>query len=330
MNLSVRQTQLAIKQIKTQFEANLSQNLRLLRVSAPKFIKTNTGIQDDLAGACSAVKFNVPACQFDVEIVHSLAKWKRIALHKYQISEHEGIYTDMDAIRKDENVDFMHSIYVDQWDWEVRINQVDRNEHTLRLVVNQIYQSIRLVEWAIDQQYHKTTTHLPEQIYFIHAEQLEQMYPNLTPKERENTITQQYGAVFLIGIGAPLANGVPHDLRAMDYDDWSTANGEFRGLNGDILVWNEITQCAFELSSMGIRVDRQALLTQSEIMKQPISTPYHNMILNSEIPLSIGGGIGQSRLCMFLLEKRHIGEVQASEWPIEMCQQCHDNGIILL
>lgn len=330
MDLSIKQTEVAIKEIKTIFEAQLSENLHLLRVSAPKFIKTNTGIQDDLANTCASVKFYVPSCQYDVEIVHSLAKWKRIALGKYQIAVHEGLYTDMDAIRKDEVIDFIHSIYVDQWDWEVHISRDDRTEYMLQQTVNKIYDAIKSVDKFIDDKYHKKSNKLPPEIHFVHSEELEEWYPTLTPKERENEITRKFGAIFLMGIGYPLKNGLPHDLRAVDYDDWSTPNGVFHGLNGDILVWNEVTQCAFELSSMGIRVDEKALVTQSEITKQPVQSLYHSMVLNYTIPLSIGGGIGQSRLCMFLLEKRHIGEVQVSEWSEEICEKCRQQGIILL
>lgn len=330
MELTIHETQKAIKDIKTDFEANLSSNLHLLRVSAPKFIRTNTGIQDDLANTCVSVKFHVPSCGYNVEFVHSLAKWKRIALGKYEIKEHEGIYTDMDAIRKDEVLDFMHSVYVDQWDWELRINHTDRTELMLRQTVEKIYEAIKSTENFIDNKYHRKTKKLPRHICFIHSEELEEMYPTLTSKERENTITKQYGAVFLIGIGYPLKNGVAHDMRAVDYDDWSTPNGQFHGLNGDILVWNEITNCSFELSSMGIRVDDKALIVQSEITKQPVQSSYHSMVLNHQIPLSIGGGIGQSRLCMFLLEKRHIGEVQVSTWPEQMCEECDRQGIKLL
>lgn len=330
MKLSIKETQIAIKEIKSIFEHNLSENLCLLRVSAPKFIKTNTGIQDDLANTCASVKFHVPSCEFDVEIVHSLAKWKRIALGKYQIGEQEGIYTDMDAIRKDEKLDCMHSAYVDQWDWEVHINRQDRTECMLRQTVSKIYDALKSVENFIDSKYHRETTKLPNEIHFIHSEELEDMYPTMAPKERENIITQKYGAVFLIGIGFPLKNGFPHDIRAVDYDDWSTLNGSFHGLNGDILVWNDMTHSAFELSSMGIRVDEKALMTQAEIMHQIVNTSYHVMVLQRTIPFSIGGGIGQSRLCMYMLEKKHIGEVQASEWPEQMCEECLNKGIQLL
>lgn len=330
MKLTIAETQKAIKQIKNIFETHLSRNLALTRVSAPKFVRTNTGIQDDLANTCTSVQFNVPACGYDVEIVHSLAKWKRVALAKYQIQVYEGLYADMDAIRKDEKVDFMHSIYVDQWDWELHICRHDRNIDMLQKIVEKIYDAIKSTERLIDEQYHKETAKLPDRIHFIHSEELEQWYPSLQPKEREDEITKKYGAVFLMGIGYPLQNGQPHDLRAFDYDDWSTENGLFHGLNGDILVWNSVTQCAFELSSMGIRVDEHALRVQADFDHHCLTAPYHMMILNDTIPFSIGGGIGQSRLCMYLLEKQHIGEVQVSEWPQDMVEACQKHGIQLL
>lgn len=345
MNISIIDTQKAIKQIKYEFEKALSENLNLLRVSAPKFVKMNTGIQDDLANTCSSVKFNIPACNYDVEIVHSLAKWKRIVLQQYNIPIHSGIYTDMDAIRKDEILDFMHSVYVDQWDWEVRIAQEDRNDAYLVQTVEKIYDAMKCVEHKIHESIHQLQkinnepvnelSHLPDHITFIHSEELENMYQEITPKERENEITKKFGAVFLIGIGYPLKNGKPHDIRAFDYDDWSTTSNselQFHGLNGDILVWNDVTNCAFELSSMGIRVDADALKIQYEIMHSniPNTSIYHNMILTNKIPLSIGGGIGQSRLCMYILKKHHIGEVQVSEWPDGMIDDCKKKGIQLL
>lgn len=340
MELSVADTQKAIKQIKTEFEKILSENLHLIRVSAPKFIRTNTGIQDDLAGACSSVKFNVPSCGFDVEIVHSLAKWKRIALQRYEIPIHNGLYTDMDAIRKDEKLDFMHSIYVDQWDWEMRISETDRNIKFLMLIVDKIYDAMKITENIVHKsifnnkvssgEYYRKLRKLPESITYIHSEELEEIYPEMTPKERENEITKKYGAVFLIGIGYPLQNGKPHDLRAFDYDNWSIENGQFHGLNGDILVWNDVTKCAFEISSMGIRVDSTALQKQAALTNSQINMQYHSKVLKNEIPLSIGGGIGQSRLCMFILGKHHIGEVQVSEWPDDMIKELRDTGIFLL
>jgi aspartate--ammonia ligase len=330
MSLSLLKTQEAIKTVKNKFEKNFSNKLNLIRVSAPKFIKTKTGIQDDLANTCNSVQFHIKDCGVDVEIVHSLAKWKRIALKKYDIPEHNGLYTDMDAIRKDEQLDFMHSVYVDQWDWEMNINQTDRNEDFLRNIVERIYQAIKETNETIQERYNLNKQKLPETITFIHTEDLEEMYPTLTPKERENEVAKKYGAIFLIGIGFPLKNNQPHDLRAFDYDDWSTENGKYNGLNGDIIVWNEITNCAFELSSMGIRVDKKALLKQSEIMNVNFESQYSNMILNQDIPFSIGGGIGQSRLCMFLLEKKHIGEVQVSEWSEQIISECKQNGIHLL
>jgi aspartate--ammonia ligase len=327
MESSILETQQSIKAIKTIFEQYLTEKLYLMRVSAPKFIRTNTGIQDDLAQTCESVKFNVPSCGFDVEIVHSLAKWKRIALERYGIPIHYGIYTDMDAIRKDEQIDFMHSIYVDQWDWEIHIEQQDRTEKFLKYIVKKIYDAIKQTALDITRLFRNS---LPEKIKFIHTEELETLYPELTQKQRENVIAKKYGAVFLIGIGYPLKDGKPHDIRAFDYDDWSTQNSQFNGLNGDIIVWNEITQCAFELSSMGIRVDKNALIKQAQIMQQSVNTDYHDKILKEKIPFSIGGGIGQSRLCMFLLGKKHIGEVQVSEWSDKMIQECNELGIQLL
>lgn len=341
---TILETQRAIKNIKTVFEKELADNLNLTRISAPLVLRASTGIQDDLAGTCESIKFYVPSCKYDVVVPHSLAKFKRVALRKYDIPVHAGIYTDMNAIRKDEQVDFMHSIYVDQWDWELRIEREDRTEDFLRKTVTKIYNAILATEKVIckaqakpnhahsnDGQYTPHSYYnLPENITFIHSEDLEKMYPDLTPKERENIITQKYGAVFLIGIGYNLSNGKPHDLRAIDYDDWSSSNGKYHGLNGDILVWNDVTNCAFELSSMGIRVDASALRTQSDISGSPIDTKYHKMVLDNEIPLSIGGGIGQSRLCMFLLKKYHIGEVQVSEWPDEMISELQTIGVHLL
>jgi aspartate--ammonia ligase len=332
---SIANTQKAIKLVKTTFENILSENLNLMRVSAPMFLRTGTGVQDDLANTCASVKFNIPACGFDVEIVHSLAKWKRISLQHYEIPEHHGLYTDMNAIRKDEILDFMHSVYVDQWDWEMRITKDDRNENFLRETVIKIYNSIRHTEHVVnlflrENNLATANNYLPDTITFVHSEELEEMFPELTPKERENEITKKYGAVFLIGIGYPLTSGFPHDVRAVDYDDWSTKNGNYHGLNGDIIVWNNVTECAFEISSMGIRVNSEALVEQSKISNSPINTKYHSMVLHDEIPLSIGGGIGQSRLCMFLLKKHHIGEVQVSEWSDEMITKLSKLGIYLL
>lgn len=334
MKLNIIETEKAIKCIKTIFEQHLSTNLNLLRVSAPKFIKTNTGIQDDLANTCTSVKFNVPSCGYDVEIVHSLAKWKRLMLQKYGMEVYQGLYTDMDAIRKDEVLDSIHSIYVDQWDWELCISRSDRSKIFLFNIVKKIYDAIVKTQQHIQLTYGVCNNTLPENITPIHTEELEQMYPTSSRKERENLITKKYGAVFLIGIGHSLSDGSPHDIRAVDYDDWSTEGtiGDLTtfGLNGDILVWNEVLHSAFELSSMGIRVDATALKTQADIMKAPINTFYHQQVLDETIPFSIGGGIGQSRLCMFLLDKQHIGEVQVSEWSQSIIDNCAANGITLL
>lgn len=327
--MSVIQTQKAIKQIKDVFEDNLARHLNLQRVSAPKFIRIGTGIQDDLANTCKSVKFQIPSCGFDVEIVHSLAKWKRIALGKYKVKYYDGIYTDMDAIRKDEVLDHLHSAYVDQWDWELCIPRDDRNIELLKSTVNKIYEAIIETENNIWQKF-AIPKSLPKEITFIYSEDLLQMYPTLTPKERENEITKKHGAVFLIGIGRQLSDGHIHDIRAFDYDDWTTYNGKYHGLNGDILVWSDVVNSAFELSSMGIRVDDIALEKQSNISRQPLNTWYHKMVMDSILQFSIGGGIGQSRLCMFLLKKQHIGEVQCSEWSDEMIVECEKKGIFLL
>lgn len=320
-------TQSMIKSIKSEFEYMLANSLHLFRVSAPKFIKVNTGIQDDLANTCTSVKFDIPDCGFDVEMVHSLAKWKRLALKTYKVIPNYGIYTDMDAIRKDETLDFMHSVYVDQWDWEIHIQKNQRTEIYLRNIVERIYNVILEVK---DKYGDINQTDLPNHIHFIHSEELEALYPNMTRKERENNITRQHGAVFLMGIGYPLKNGQPHDVRSIDYDDWVSENGNFHGLNGDILVWNSVTECAFEISSMGIRVDSVSLKQQAELTNSKIDTEYHKMILNDELPLSCGGGVGQSRLAMFILGKKHIGEVQVSEWPVDMVKYCKSEGINLL
>ena len=323
--------------IKMIFPNTLSANLELTCIQSPIFLRTNTGIQDDLAGLCESVKFKIPSCECVVEMVHSLAKWKRVILGKYGVPLHQGICTDMRAVRKDEQVDRLHSVYVDQWDWEQVISQEDRTLEYLCSTVRKIYQSICATqEFVRSNGFVSHTPPLPNSITFIHTEELDTMYPSLSPKERERAIVEQHGAVFLVGIGHPLANGLPHDHRAIDYDDWSTLNGEYRngsqchGLNGDILLWNYITNDSFEVSSMGIRVDSHALQVQSQIMKRSIDTQYHTDILHNNLPYSIGGGIGQSRLCMFLLEKAHIGEVQVSEWPDSLTSDCIKRGVVLL
>jgi len=311
------QTQEAIQFIKTDFEKNLSKKLNLLRVSAPKFLKANTGLLDDLAGTQTPVSFKVKFLKEDIEIVHSLAKWKRVMLGDFNFPVGKGLYTDMDAIRKDEDVDSTHSVYVDQWDWEKVITKEQRNIKFLKKIVKQIYSSIYKTKQKLNKKYKKLEYTIPKDIQFIHSVDLQKLYPKLTPKEREDKITEKYSAVFIIGIGADLSDNKPHDIRATDYDDWSTLVKEKPGLNGDILVWDKVSKKALELSSMGIRVDRDSLLFQLKEKNEmhKLKLDYHKRIIANKLPLTIGGGIGQSRLCMFLLEKEHIGEVQSSVWP---------------
>lgn len=326
--LSVLETEKAIVLIKNIFTKCLEEQLNLIRVSAPKFLKTETGIQDDLAGTCNSVKFNIKDCYETVELVHSLAKWKRIILGKYDIELGKGIWTDMDAIRKDEILDDIHSVYVDQYDWELHIKKEDRTLNFLKEIVIKIYDCMKETEILINKEFKQLLNKLPDKITFIHSEDLFNMCPLLSPKDREREITKLYGAVFLIGIGYPIKQ---HDLRAVDYDDWITkTDNNHRGLNGDILVWDNVREDVLELSSMGIRVDNLSLKEQIEMTNFKNIKRYHEMIFNNEIPLSIGGGIGQSRLAMFLLEKKHIGEVQVSEWTEEIKKKCLKNGINLL
>jgi len=327
--LSFKETEKGIIEIKNYFTEVFEKTLKLIRISAPKFLKIKTGLQDDLAGTCQSIQFYVPDCGFDVEIVHSLAKWKRNALQKYEIPFNTGIWTDMDAIRKDEILDELHSIYIDQYDWEKHISKDMRNLDYLKYIVEEIYYCFYVTENYINDMFPKLSKKLPKKISFIHSEELLEMFPDLSSKQREHEITKKFGAVFIIGIGYPLKDGKYHDLRATDYDDWSTETKKnCFGLNGDILVWDK--KRAVELSSMGIRVDSNALLKQSKIMNTNIDTKYHKNILNDNLPYSIGGGIGQSRLAMFLLEKEHIGEVQVSEWPEKMIEECNQKGINLL
>lgn len=322
----------AIKEIKDLFERTLSNALRLRRVTAPLFVLSGTGINDDLNGE-KAVSFNIPNMGgVQAEIVHSLAKWKRVKLAEYNIAPGYGLYTDMNAIRAHEVLDNIHSLYVDQWDWEMTISPEQRTIDFLKDVVTRIYNSLQHVEQMLWENHPHITPQLPEKIHFISSEELLELYPTLSTKEREGEIAKKYGAVFIMGIGAKLKNGVPHEGRAADYDDWSTKNEEgFVGLNGDIILWNSILGVPFEISSMGIRVDATALKCQlaerNELHKSELE--YHKMLLNGELPLSIGGGIGQSRLCMFLLKAAHIGEVQSGIWPEEMRKECERNGIYL-
>lgn len=332
--LDVNQTELAIKQIKDFFQLNLASELRLRRVTAPLFVKKGTGINDDLNGIERPVSF--PMKDLDdqeAEIVQSLAKWKRLALADLEINEGFGIYTDMNAIRPDEELTNIHSLYVDQWDWERVISEDQRNLDYLKYIVNKIYASLIRTEFHICETYLDIQPELPDEITFIHTEELEARYPELTPFERESEEAKKHGAIFVIGIGGELPGGGIHDGRAPDYDDWSTPTGKgMKGLNGDIILWNNVLNRAFEISSMGIRVNREVLLEQLRLRgaEERKDLYWHQKLLNGEFPLSIGGGIGQSRLCMYFLRKAHIGEIQSSIWPDKMIEMCKVNGIHLL
>jgi aspartate--ammonia ligase len=328
------QTEKAIKLVKDYFQANLSAEMKLRRVTAPLFVLRGTGINDDLNGTERAVNFPIKEMDGQVaEVVHSLAKWKRMTLGKLEVPAGYGLYTDMNAIRADEELTNMHSLYVDQWDWEVVMTAEQRNLEFLKQVVRRLYGVLKRTEFQIYEEYPSLLPQLPDEITFIHTEELLQMYPDKTPFERENEASKRFGAIFIIGIGAELSNGMKHDGRAPDYDDWITETGNgLKGLNGDIVIWNPILERSFEISSMGIRVDKTALLKQleKEDAMDRKSLLFHSMLLNDELPLSFGGGIGQSRLCMYFLRKAHIGEVQASIWPDEMVDQCKKNSIFLM
>ena len=331
---SVENTEKAIKAVKNMFQDNLSAQLALLRVTAPMVVMTGTGINDDLNGVERPVRFPVKDMgERQAEVVHSLAKWKRLKLAELGTAPGRGIYTDMNALRPDEELDNIHSIYVDQWDWERVIRPEDRNLDFLKKMVRRIYEAIKVTENKLYVEFPQITPSLPEDIYFIHSEELMQMYPGLTPKERENEIVRRYGAVFIIGIGGELSDGSVHDGRAADYDDWSTPNSDgFNGLNGDILLWNPILESAFEVSSMGIRVSPESLERQLAIRGQEWKKElfFHKRLLAGMLPACIGGGIGQSRLCMYLLRKAHIGEIQSSLWPDDMRIACAAAGIELV
>ncbi len=332
--LNVKTTEKAIKQIKDFFQLNLATELNLTRITAPLFVKKGTGLNDDLNGVERPVGFPIKDLNdTPAEIVHSLAKWKRMMLADLRFDRGYGIYTDMNAIRADEELDNIHSIYVDQWDWERVIAAEERTLEYLKEVVTRIYNVIKRTEFYMYDNYHQLEPMLPDKITFIHSEELLARYPVLSPKERENKIVEEYGAVFIIGIGHPLADGQPHDGRAPDYDDWitPTVNG-YRGLNGDILIWNPVLRCAYEISSMGIRVSPESLMQQLAAQNKLERTElyFHKRLLRNEYPLSIGGGIGQSRLCMYFLRKAHIGEIQVSIWPDSMIAECRMNNIFLL
>lgn len=323
--LNIRETEIAIKEIKDFFERELAKQLNLTRVSAPLFVRADSGLNDNLNGIERPVAFGIKEQnEAEVEIVQSLAKWKRMALKRYGFKVGEGLYTDMNAIRRDEYTDNIHSIFVDQWDWEKVINKSDRNEETLKETVKLVYNALKNTEKYIAGKYDYIKEILPEEIYFIKSQELEDRYPELTPKEREYKIAREKGAVFIMQIGENLASGEPHDGRAPDYDDWK--------LNGDIIVYYPVLDIALELSSMGIRVDEETLLKQLQIRNcmERANLPFHRALLNRELPYTIGGGIGQSRICMFYLRKAHIGEVQSSVWPEDVIKEAEKKGIPLL
>ena len=323
--LTIRETEVAIKEIKDHFERALAKSLHLTRVSAPLFVKPESGLNDNLNGVERPVAFGIKEQgDSEVEIVHSLAKWKRYALKRYGFHSGEGLYTDMNAIRRDEDTDNLHSIYVDQWDWEKVISKEERNTATLQHTVRKIYAALRETEDFISRRYNYIEPSLPEEITFITSQELEDMYPDKTPKERERLIVKDKGAVFISQIGKYLVSGEKHDGRAPDYDDWE--------LNGDIIVYYPVLDIALELSSMGIRVDEEALKRQLEIAGCPerAELDFQKALLNHELPYTIGGGLGQSRICMFCLRKAHIGEVQSSIWPSDIIKAASENGIELL
>ncbi len=332
--LNLQQTEVGIAKIKDFFQANLAAELRLRRVTAPLFVLRGTGLNDDLTGVERPVNFPIKDMNdANAEVVHSLAKWKRVTLADYEIENGYGIYTDMNAIRADEELGNLHSLYVDQWDWERVMSPEERNIDFLKKIVKRIYNTMLRTEYLVSESFPQIRPILPEKIHFIHAEELRRLYPDLSSKEREHQIAKKYGAVFIIGIGAELCNGEKHDGRAPDYDDWSSVGEQgLPGLNGDILLWNPILNMAVEISSMGIRVDKEALLRQLDLTGQTdrLQLYFHKRLIEGSLPLSIGGGIGQSRLCMFFLRKAHIGEIQASIWPDEMRKSCDEAGIYLI
>lgn len=332
--LDLKQTELGIKRIKDFFQLNLSSELKLRRVTAPLFVLKGMGINDDLSGKERAVSFPIKDLgDKQAEVVHSLAKWKRITLADYNIEPGYGIYTDMNAIRSDEELGNLHSLYVDQWDWEQVILEENRNIDFLIDIVNRIYGAMIRTEYMVYESYPQIKPCLPEKLHFIHAEELRQLYPDMESKCRENEITKKYGAVFIIGIGGKLGDGKEHDLRAPDYDDYTTIGmNNLPGLNGDLLVWDHVLGRALELSSMGIRVNKEALLKQLKESgnENRLELYFHKRLMDGTLPLSIGGGIGQSRLCMYYLRKGHIGEIQASIWPEEMRKECEKLNMPLI
>ncbi|MFC2329590.1 MAG: aspartate--ammonia ligase [Treponema sp.] len=332
--LAVRETEHAIVAIKNFFQTSLSTELNLTRVTAPLFVPSGRGINDDLNGVEEPVSFAVKDMGGQrMEIVQSLAKWKRLKVTEMGCKPGFGIYTDMNAIRPDETLDAIHSLYVDQWDWELCIDEKDRNVFFLLDIVKKVYRSLKRTEFYIFDHYSKLSPILPEEIKLIYSDDLQREYPRLTPKERENAAAKKYGAVFIVGIGGKLPDGSVHDGRAPDYDDWITESGDGHvGLNGDLILWNNVLGTAFELSSMGIRVSPESLRAQLKErgMEERAELDFHKRLLNGELSFTLGGGIGQSRLCMFLLRKAHIGETQVSAWPESIRQECKAAGIPLL
>lgn len=323
--LDIRETEVAIKKLKDFFERNLSEKLNLTRVSAPLFVKSDTGLNDNLNGVEKPIGFQIKNDNYSrAEIVHSLAKWKRMGLYRYGFKSNEGLYTDMNAIRTEEEFDNLHSIYVDQWDWEKVIKKEERTESKLKDIVQDIYSVFKETEDYISKIYPQFTKILPEDIYFITTQELEDKYPKLSPKEREHAIAREKKAVFIMKIGDTLKSGIKHDGRSPDYDDWK--------LNGDIIFYYPVLDMAFELSSMGIRVDAEALKKQLEKShcENRLKFDFHQMVIDEKLPFTVGGGIGQSRICMFFLRKAHIGEVQSSIWPNEMIEKCSEHKIALL
>ena len=325
--LTLYETQDAIGFIKEQFPRELASRLHLIRATAPLFVDPATGLNDNLSGTERPVSFDIPGIpeiSGGAQIVHSLAKWKRQALGLYGFAEHTGLYTDMNAIRRDETPDELHSIYVDQWDWEKVITKEDRTRPYLEQTVQDIMDAICATLDAVKDRYPQLPVTMDRKVSFVTSQELEDLYPNLSAKERENAYTQAHHSTFILQIGGALRSGKPHDKRSPDYDDWM--------LNGDLLIWSDVLKQAVEISSMGIRVDAQRMKEQCTISacEDRLELPFHKAILHDALPLSIGGGIGQSRLCMLLLHKAHVGEVQASLWPAEMIQTCKENGIILL
>jgi len=323
--LTVRQTQEAIKYIRDTFQKEFGRKMNLERISAPLFVAKGSGLNDNLNGVERPVAFDMASIPDEtIEVVQSLAKWKRLALHEYGFKPGEGLYTNMNAIRRDEELDNLHSCYVDQWDWEKVITREERTEETLKETVRTIFKIIKHMQHEVWYKYPEAVRHLPKDVTFITSQELEDRYPDLTPKERENAITKEHGCVFLMKIGDQLNSGIPHDGRAPDYDDWQ--------LNGDILFWFDYLDCALEISSMGIRVDEKALDEQLDKAgcNDRRNLPYHKKLLNGELPFTIGGGIGQSRLCMLLLNRAHVGEVQAGLWPEDMIKKCREHYMFLL